>query len=47
MAFSIIATVWGVIIYLIYLLVRIKKMGNLEQQKITKASRKIKTELNG
>ena len=47
MAFSIIATVWGVIIYLLYLLVRIKKMGNLEQQKITKASRKIKTELNG
>jgi len=46
MAFSIIAAVWGVIFYLIYLLIRIKKVGKLEKTGMKKAGLKIKTELN-
>ena len=46
MAFSIIAAVWGVIIYLIYLLIRIKKIGDLENKAVKKGNLKFKTEIN-
>lgn len=47
MAFSIIAAVWGVIIYLIYLLRRIKMLGDLENVGVKKTRLEIETELNG
>jgi hypothetical protein len=46
MAFSIIAAVWGVIIYLIYLLARIKEIGAFEKREMKKSNQKIKTEVN-
>jgi hypothetical protein len=46
MAFSIIAAVWGAIIYLIYLLTRIKKLGDLETQEVEKDNQKIKAEVS-
>ena len=46
MAFSIIAGVWGVILYLVYLITRIKKLGTLKNKEVEKSNQKIKTELN-
>ena len=46
MAFSIIAAVWGVIFYLVYLITRIKKSGALEKDELKKHNQKIQTELN-
>jgi hypothetical protein len=45
MAFSIIAAVWGVIIYLIYLLLRIKKIGRKERTQDREKSESVKEAL--